>query len=247
MQLTSFRWIRAGRGAAVALLLVGAGLMACCYAGEYNSGKVWPEVPVVEPGEPGQPPSDAVVLFDGTDLSQWNGGEKWQIQDGYAIAKGGGLTTKQPFGSCQLHLEWASPEKIEGSGQGRGNSGVYLMGHYEVQILDSYHNPTYPDGQAGAVYKQHPPLVNASRKPGEWQTYDIIFNAPQFKDGKLAKPASVTVLHNGVLVQNHFELTGGTFWHKPPSYTPHEDKLPLHIQFHRNPVRFRNIWIRELE
>jgi hypothetical protein len=213
---------------------------------EWKSGVVWPQPKVVEPGPPGGPPSDAIVLFDGKSLAAWEGGEKWIIRDGCATSHEGGITTKQPFGDCQLHLEWAAPEKVEGSGQGRGNSGVYLMGKYEVQVLDSYNNDTYYDGQAAAVYKQHPPLVNACRKPGEWQSYDIVFTAPRFDDqGRLRSPAFVTVLHNGVLVQNHFELTGGTFWHQPPHYTAHPEKLPLHLQFHGNPVRFRNIWLVE--
>ncbi|MCH8048314.1 MAG: DUF1080 domain-containing protein, partial [Planctomycetes bacterium] len=141
--------------------------------------------------------------------------------------------------------EWASPSVVKGSGQGRGNSGIYLMGKYEIQILDSYDNETYFDGQAGALYKQAPPLVNASRKPGEWQTYDIIFKAPRFdKAGKLTSPGHVTVLHNGVLIQNHTEIQGSTAWHKPPTYEPHGPKAPISIQYHGNPVRFRNIWIR---
>ena len=147
-------------------------------AQEWNSGIVWPEPPLVEPGVSGGPPSDAVVLFDGKDLSQWNGGEKWLVTDGVATAQGGGISTKESFGDCQLHVEWASPAEVTGSGQGRGNSGVYLMGQYEVQILDSHRNETYFDGQAGSIYKQSPPMVNACRPPGEWQTFDIIFRAP---------------------------------------------------------------------
>lgn len=225
-------------------IVVGAG---CLQAEEWISGKVWEEPPVVTPGENGGPPSDAVVLFDGKDLSQWEGGENWIIENGYAIAQKNGITSKQKFGDIQLHLEFATPEKIEGAGQGRGNSGVYLMNRYEVQILDSYENPTYFDGQCGAIYKQHPPLVNASRKPGEWQTYDIIFTAPRFdKDGTLLRPAYVTVIHNGVVVQNHFEIEGSTAWDAPPKYTPHEEKAPIHLQFHGNPVKFRNIWVREI-
>lgn len=237
------------RFSVVSALLAGALVCATgtVFGEEYLSGRVWEEPPVVTPGEGNAPPSDAVVLFDGKDLSQWNGGEQWEIKDGYAISRGGGITTKQGFGDCQLHVEFASPEKVEGSGQGRGNSGVYLMGHYEIQVLDSYENPTYYDGQCASVYKQHPPLVNASRKPGEWQTLDIIFTAPRFdKAGTLIRPAFVTVLHNGVLVQNHFEIEGETAWHKPPEYVSHGEKEPIHLQFHGNPVRFRNIWIREL-
>jgi hypothetical protein len=228
--------------------IVGLLVTAAAFAQrEYKSGKVWPEPKVVEPGfTDNDPPSDAIVLFDGKDLSKWEGGDQWKIENGVATVRGGSIQTKQPFGDCQLHIEWASPEKVSGSGQGRGNSGVYLMGHYEIQILDSYQNHTYPDGSAGSLYKQSPPLVNVSRKPGEWQSYDIIFTAPRFKDGKLAKPGYVTVLHNGVLVQNHFEIEGTSAWDSAPAYEPHAEKLPLHLQNHGNPVRFRNIWIREL-
>ena len=214
---------------------------------EYKSGKVWPEPKVIEPGRTdNDPPKDAIVLFDGKDLSKWEGGERWRIEDGIATVRGGGVQTKQSFGDCQLHIEWASPEKVAGSGQGRGNSGVYLMGHYEIQVLDSYENHTYADGSAGSLYKQSPPLVNVSRKPGEWQAFDIIFIAPRFKDGKLAKPGYVTVLHNGVLVQNHTEIVGTTAWDAAPAYEAHPEKQPLQLQNHGNPVRYRNIWIREL-
>jgi hypothetical protein len=214
---------------------------------EYLSGLVWPEPKVVDPGPPGGPPSDALVLFDGKDLSQWEGGP-WIIRDGYAVADHDGIRTKQSFGDCQLHVEWATPEKVESASQGRGNSGVFLMERYEVQILDSYRNQTYFDGQAGAIYKQTPPMVNACRKPGEWQTYDILFTAPRFDNaGKLLKPAYITVLQNGVLIENHFEIQGTTLWDTGPKYTAHPPKLPLYLQYHGNPVRFRNIWIRELK
>ena len=214
---------------------------------EYKSGIEWLEPKVVHPGAAGGPPSDATLLFDGKDLSQWTNGEKWEVRDGFAIPRETGITSKQSFGDCQLHLEWATPAEVSGDGQGRGNSGVYLMERYEVQILDSYENKTYFDGQAGSIYKQHPPLVNACRKPGEWQTYDILFTAPRFNaQGKLTRPGYVTVLQNGVVVQNHFELLGGTFYEKPPAYEAHPHKAPIHIQFHGNPVRFRNIWIREM-
>ncbi|EAQ77063.1 3-keto-disaccharide hydrolase [Blastopirellula marina] len=223
---------------------------ATLYAGkEWKSGIEWPEPPVVEPGaKPGDPPSDAVVLFDGSDLSQWDGGDKWIVKDGYAQAAKGGITTKDKFGDMQLHIEFATPEKVSGNGQGRGNSGVYFFGKYECQILDSYDNPTYFDGQAAAIYKQSPPMVNASRKPGEWQAYDIIFNAPQFNDdGSLAKSGYFTVLHNGVLVQNHYELKGTTAWDSPPKFEKHGPKGKIQLQFHGNPVRYRNIWLRELK
>jgi hypothetical protein len=213
---------------------------------EYKSGIVWPEPKVIDPGPPGGPPSDAIVLFDGKDLSQWKGGENWDIKDGVATSRKNDISTKQLFGDCQLHVEFTTPAEVKGSGQGRGNSGIYLMGRYEVQILDSFENTTYFDGQCGALYKQQPPTVNASRKPGEWQTYDIIFEAPRFDNaGKLTEPAVVTVLHNGVLIQNHVELQGTTSYFKAPEYEPHPAKLPIDIQFHGNPVRFRNIWIRE--
>jgi hypothetical protein len=216
---------------------------------EWVSGIVWPEPAVIDPGSAAQAPSDAIVLFDGRDLSAWEGGEKWEIADGYAVSKGDGITTKQQFGDIQLHLEFATPSEVKGNSQGRGNSGVYLMGQYELQILDSYDNETYFDGQCGAIYKQTPPMVNACRKPGEWQTYDVIWTAPKFsQDGtSLVKPATMTALQNGVVIQNHYELQGGTFWHQPPHYTAHPEKGPIHLQFHGNPVRFRNIWVRELK
>jgi hypothetical protein len=239
-------WFSAAFCLALAAWL-GLGATAWLVAGEYKSGKVWPEPKKVAPGEAGGAPSDAIVLFDGKDLSAFEGGEKWLIKDGVATVQGGSITSKQSFGDCQLHVEWASPAEVKGKGQGRGNSGLYLQDRYEVQILDSYDNETYFDGQAGAIYKQWPPLVNACRKPGEWQTYDIIFTAPRFdRDGKLTKPAYMTVLHNGVLIQNHAELQGSTSWFKAPEYTAHPEKLPLSIQYHGNPVQFRNIWIREL-
>lgn len=228
-----------------AVLVAGAGIVS---SGEWVSGIRWAEPVVVTPGtNPGDPPCDALVLFDGKSLDQFQGGEKWVIENGYAIAKGGGISSKESFGDCQLHIEWATPEKVEGKGQGRGNSGVYLMGQYEIQILDSFENPTYFDGQAGSLYKTKPPLVNASRKPGEWQSYDIIFNAPRFSaEGALLKPGYVTVLHNGVLIQNHTEILGMTAWDSPPKYKAHPPKAPFQLQFHGNPVRFRNIWIREI-
>jgi hypothetical protein len=217
-------------------------------AQEYLTGIKWPEPPVVTPGKTdADPPSDAVVLFDGKDLSAWENGDAWKIEDGVATVRGGDIRTKQSFGDCQLHIEWSSPVPATGSGQGRGNSGVFLMDRYELQVLDSYNNETYPDGQAAAIYKQTPPMVNAMRPPGEWNTYDIIWTAPKFKeDGSLESPAYITALHNGVLVLNHFELLGNTPFNQPPSYETH-GKLPIHLQDHGNPVRFRNIWIREIK
>jgi hypothetical protein len=227
-----------------ALLL--AGPAVAMWVDEYKSGIVWPEPPVVDPGEAGKPPADAIVLFGGESLDAWDGGDKWQIAEGIATAAGGGITSKEKFGDCQVHLEFASPEEVKGKGQGRGNSGLYLMGRYEVQILDSFENETYFDGQCGSVYKQQPPTVNASRRPGEWQTLDIIFTAPRFNaDGTLQTPGYVTALHNGLVIHNHFELQGSTSYVEAPKYTAHADREPLHIQFHGNPVRFRNIWIRE--
>ncbi len=213
---------------------------------------------VVTPGkEPGDAPSDAVVLFDGSSESfkNWtdtNGGQtKWILKDGAMepTKKSGYIQTKQEFGSCQLHIEWATPEKVKGNGQGRGNSGVFFMG-YEIQMLDSYENTTYADGQAGALYGRKKPLINACRKPGQWQSYDVIFHQPVFDaDGNVLRKATFTVLHNGVLIQDHYVLSGGTGWRGPHSvtnYHPHADKLPLQIQDHGNPVKFRNVWIREL-
>ena len=230
-------------------LLFAVSLCALAASGpqdEYLSGIVWPEPPAVDPGDSARPPSDAVVLFDGKELSAFAGGEQWVIENGYAIAAGGGITSKQGFGDCQLHLEFATPAEVQGEGQGRGNSGVYLMERYELQILDSFENQTYFDGQCGAFYKQQPPTVNACRGPGKWQSYDILFTAPRFaEDGSLVSPAYVTVLHNGLLIHNHLALHGATYWEKAPQYTAHPDKAPLHIQFHGNPVRFRNIWVRE--
>lgn len=212
-----------------------------------------PQPKVIGPGErPSDPSSDAIVLFNGADLSQWvstNGGPaKWKVENGYmqVVKKTGSIRTKRSFGDCQLHIEWATPTEVKGKGQHRGNSGAYLMGKYEVQVLDSYNYTTYPDGQAAAVYGQNPPMVNASRGPGQWQSYDIIFRRPIFKGKKLVRPATITVLHNGVLVQDHWVIEGATAYKKRARYTPHEDKLPLILQNHGDPVRYRNIWIREL-
>jgi len=198
-------------------------------------------------------PSDAVVLFDGTDLSKWRsedeGMASWPVEDGAmaAIGKGEDIFTIQPFGDVQLHVEWAAPAPPRGKGQGRGNSGIFLMGLYEVQVLDSYQNDTYADGQAAAIYGQHPPLVNACRPPGQWQSYDIVFRRPRFlADGTLSTPARMTVFHNNVLVQDGAVFLGPTMWLQHLPYKPHLDKLPISLQDHGNPVRYRNIWVREL-
>lgn len=214
-----------------------------------------PQPPVVAPAptaRPDAPPADAVVLFDGTNLSQWDadsGPARWKVDSGYVEVVGGSgsIHTKRGFGDCQLHVEWMAPTPPLGEGQERGNSGVYLMSRYEVQVLDSYDNPTYPDGQAAAVFGQYPPLVNASRPPGVWQSYDIVFHRPRFDvKGKLLRPARLTVLHNGVLVQDNVELSGPTAYQRRPPYTAHADTLPVLLQDHEFPVRYRNIWIRSL-
>jgi hypothetical protein len=221
-----------------------------------------PAPPIITPGTfstaetPGQPPSDAIVLFDGTAASMANwtdtrgNASKWVFRDGYieSVRGAGYIQSKQQFGSCQLHVEFATPSRVTGTSQGRGNSGVFLQGQYEVQVLDSYDNKTYPDGQCGALYGRAVPLVNACRKPGEWQAYDIIYHRPLFdKDGKVTRKATFTVFQNGVLIQDHVELQAGTGWiseHVLTDYVPHGDKGPLQLQDHNNPVRFRNIWLR---
>jgi hypothetical protein len=219
-----------------------------------------PQPPVVAPATPSTPeqagkaPSDATVLFDGKDLSQWSSMDgsptKWITRDGYMeCVKGSGyIRTRQSFGDCQLHVEWATPVPAHGEGQGRGNSGVFLgLDRYEIQVLDSYENKTYADGSAGAIYGQYPPLANVCRPPGQWQTYDIVYTAPRFDaDGKLLSPVHLTVFHNGVLIQNNVQLTGPTSWLERAPYQPHPEKQPISLQDHGNPVRFRNIWLREL-
>ena len=245
-------------------------LLACFFTAATASAQVdtrWkihdltrPVPPVVTPGtastqdSAGQPPSDAVVLFDGKDLSHWlekdGAAAKWKVENGYmeVVPKTGEIHTKEAFGDCQLHVEFREPTPPKGDSQERGNSGVFLMGLYEIQVLDSYENKTYADGQASAVYGQYPPQVNASRPPGKWQAYDIIFHRPHFDaSGKVTQPARVTVLHNGVLVQDNVELTGPTAHGERPPYQAGPDKLPLALQDHGNPVRYRNIWIRELK
>ncbi len=214
-----------------------------------------PQPPVVTPGAmPGAAPSDAIILFDGTTLDGWenfsDGSEvKWNLSGGFMEVKpnSGSIATKAKFGSCQLHVEFAAPAIVKGEGQGRGNSGVFLMGLYEVQVLDCYENPTYPDGTTGAIYGQFPPLVNACRKPGEWSYYDIVWEAPIFDGDELVKPGYMTVLLNGIVLHNRVELQGPTEHRKTASYKPHADALPLVLQDHGDLVRFRNIWYRPLK
>jgi 3-keto-disaccharide hydrolase len=222
--------------------------------GDPKLTEVWEPVPrIITPGIGSAPPSDAIVLFGGNDLSEWQHGDgsaaKWTIADSaFTVRSGtGDVRTKRAFGDCQLHVEWRAPAKIEGEGQGRGNSGIFLMERYEVQVLDSYNNPTYSNGQAASIYKQYIPLVNASSAPGEWQSYDIFFRAPRFaENGGVPVPAYITVVHNSVLVQDHVELKGSTVFIGGPSYEKHNSKEPLVLQDHGNLVSYRNIWIREL-
>ena len=213
-----------------------------------------PEAPVVTPGKTAHDaPSDAIILFDGKNFSNWEGDKNqpigWTMESGAMVVKGGsgGIKTKMGFGDCQLHIEFRTPAEVKGEGQGRGNSGIFLMGKYELQVLDNYNNKTYVNGQAGSMYKQLPPLVNACRPPGEWQTYDIIFIAPRFyDDGRLKSQARITVIQNGVLVQNNTTIWGSTEYIGSPVYKKHSDKEPIFLQDHGNPTAFRNIWIREL-
>lgn len=216
--------------------------------------EVWePEPKVVTPGKNlSDPPSDAIVLFDGKNLDYWTGRDgkaaRWTVADGaMTVAKGtGDIKTKQTFGDIQLHIEWRTPAKVEGDGQGRGNSGIFLSGRYELQVLDSYNNRTYSNGQAGSIYKQSMPLVNASKPPGEWQTYDVVFIAPKFgADGSLKTAGRITVLHNGVLIHHDTEIQGTTEYIGKPKVIAH-GKGPIQLQDHGNPTSFRNIWVREL-
>jgi hypothetical protein len=211
----------------------------------------------VTPGaKPGDPPSDAVVLFDGKDLGKWQtpakdgvaAAPRWKVRDGYVEVAGGtgDLVSKEKFGSCQIHIEWAAPPVVEGSSQWRGNSGVLIMSRYEIQVLDSWRNPTYADGQAGAVYGQFPPLVSPVRAPGEWNAYDIVFEAPRFDGDKLVKPAYVTVFYNGVVAHHRQEISGPMAHRVFRPYRPHAPEEPLMLQDHDTPVRYRNIWVRRL-
>ena len=211
---------------------------------------------VVAPAACGQAPSDAIVLFDGKDLSrwvQWKDGKpvepRWKVESGYVEVVGGtgDLVTKEKFGDVQLHVEWASPARPLGTSQWRGNSGIVVMSRYEIQVLDSYENPTYADGQAASIYGQWPPLVNASRKPGEWQSYDIVFEAPKFEGKRLVKPAHFTVFHNGVLVHHRQAAIGQMAHREIRVYEAHGPEEPLSLQDHDVLVRYRNIWIRRLK
>lgn len=251
------RLMRFSSLAVFAILVFAAGLEVAFMSETTQELKPFPppktEPPIITPGKASSdPPSDAIVLFDGKDLSKWrsaNGGEaKWKVQDGYmeVVRRTGDIATVQEFGDCQLHIEWAAPAEVKGEGQERGNSGVFLMERYEVQVLDSYNNKTYYHGQAGAIYNQYAPLVNASRKPGDWQSYDIVFKAPKFDEqGKVTERARITVLHNGVLIQNNVEIYGNTWHDRPALYLAHGN-ASLKLQDHGNPVRYRNIWIRPL-
>jgi hypothetical protein len=219
-----------------------------------------PQPAVITPGtfstleQPGKPPSDAIVLFDGTDLSKWEADEgngvptKWVVKDGAmeCVPKSGFIRTKDKLGDIQLHIEWASPAKVQGESQGRGNSGVFLMGLVEVQVLDNYNNPTYPDGAAGSVYGVYPPMANALQPPGQFQVYDIVFRRPIYKDGKQLDPGYITVFENGVLMQDHTMLEGGTGHMSRSKPGPFPEAGPLKLQDHGNPVRFRNVWYRPL-
>lgn len=242
------------------LICLGTQLMAQPDPQWLAHDRLRPQPLVVDPGKPstqdqvGIPPSDSVVLFNGKDLSSWvsmdGSPTRWIVKDGYmeCVRGSGYIRTLQNFGDCQLHVEWCAPVPAEGTGQGRGNSGVFLgRDRYEVQVLDSYGNTTYSDGSASSVYGQYPPTVNASLPPGKWQSYDIIYTAPRFcSEGKLISKARLTVIHNGVLVQNNVELTGPTGWLERAPYTVHPEKQPISLQDHGNPVRYRNIWVREL-
>lgn len=226
----------------------------CLAQKEPEATEVWePEPRVVQSDAPTTPPSDAIVLFDGSNLNQWYAANdhseaKWILEDGHMTVKAGtgAIMTKEKFGDIQLHLEFRTPAVVEGEGQGRGNSGVFFQGRYEVQILDNYENRTYSNGQCGSIYKQSIPLVNACKKPGEWQTYDIIFTAPRFnKDGIKVASGYLTVIHNGVLIQNHVEIKGSTEYIGQPKNIAHGDD-GIVLQDHGNPMSFRNIWLRKL-
>lgn len=231
--------------------LIMSSSMLKAQGGDPSLTEVWEPVPeVVAPGDGQKPPSDAIVLFDGKNLDKWkgrSGAAKWEVKNGIVTVVGGtgDIETKQKFGDIQLHIEWRTPKKVEGEGQGRGNSGIFFQGMYELQVLDSYENATYVNGMAGSIYKQTPPLVNAAKAPGEWQTYDVIYRAPKFSGDELVSPARITVLLNGVLIHDNTEIQGTTEYIGSPKIIPHGDG-PLKLQDHGNPVSYRNIWVREL-
>jgi hypothetical protein len=216
--------------------------------------KTRPHPPVVTTGRPGDAPSDAIVLFDGKDLSHWVASghadqpAPWTVEHGYfeAVPSKGNIATKESFGDIQLHLEWRPPAEVRGNSQNRGNSGIIFAGRYELQILDSYQNPTYADGQAGAIYGEWPPLANPVHKPGEWNYYDVVFEAPRFEGDKLVKPGYITAFLNGVVIHNRKEIMGTTAHRQAPKYTPHPVEMPLVLQNHNGSERFRNIWVRRL-
>jgi hypothetical protein len=250
----------------VSALVLGLGVSALCvHAADNDQHQKWevhdpkrPKPQVVTPGtfsteqEPGKAPSDAIVLFDGKDLSKWRGdkGEaQWKVENGYfqVVAKTGSITTKEQFGDIQLHVEWMAPNPPKGNSQGRGNSGIFLMGMYECQVLDTYQNDTYADGGAGSVYGQYPPLANANRPPGQWQVYDIVFRKPRYENGEVKEPARITAFLNGVLVQDSTPAIGPTTHKKLAKYpSKHPEQGPISLQDHGDPVRFRNIWVRKL-
>lgn len=220
-------------------------------ADEYLNGIKWEAPPIITPAEADKAPSDATVLFDGTEESMrnaWVENESWKVVDGAMVVGKKFARTKEEFGDCQLHIEWSAPKMPKNkTGQQRANSGIFFMGKYEIQVLDSYENETYFDGQAGAIYKQTPPQVNAMRPPEEWNVYDILWTAPKFKeDGALESPAYMTAFHNGVVILNHFELQGDTPYNRAAAYKKHAPTGPLTLQDHGNPVRFRNIWVRPI-
>lgn len=238
----------------LALVLLLAGLVSAQQTAKPEDTEKWTPVPVkVDPGNSTKAPSDAFVLFDGTNLNQWvsakNGSAApWVVENSaFTVKPGtGNIRTKEKFADCQLHIEWRTPAGIKGEGQDRGNSGIFFMEKYELQVLDNFTNVTYSNGQAGSIYKQFIPLVNACRKEGEWQTYDVIFTAPKFNsDGTLASPARITVLQNNVLVQNNVSLKGSTEYIGDPTYSAH-GPLSIELQDHSHKVSYRNIWIRRL-
>lgn len=258
--------LRPSRAAVIALIMTAAGSADAAAQAKPQDTEVWtPVPPIVTPGRTNaDPPSDAVVLFDGRSIGEWVSAKdgspaRWSVGDGVmtVVKSAGDIRTKRAFTNYQLHIEWRVPTNVTGKDQARGNSGVYLGWSeagggfgYELQVLDSYQNATYVNGQAASIYKQYPPLVNAMRKPGEWQTYDVVWTAPVFdSNGAVKSPAYVTAFHNGVLVQNHVALHGDTKYIGKPEYRAH-GPLPLLLQAHGDPsppVSFRNIWIRELK